>query len=319
MALYHSLLALATNQPVGRFNKRFDFRGVEVKTINKCVRLIKNRLITDPDDAKLVPKDWFLYPSQSVTDGTTIEATLFEKTLSTQLSQILACTGYFIGTEDMVAWKNSIKQITDEPRLAKIADDYRIKAHVLFWASLGFADVECPAPSATQFVQYYMTRAQNSFCIKTLYASAGAGGDVIPPKKKKKRLRSDSDDSSPKERPTKIAKTDSLVAGTLPSVTGTNAKPNDKKAGSVPWVWAAHIRQFPATYGTTKALLTSDPNITEKCLCAIGGGLHSPEGCMARLVINKWSKQTLPATASKLDIRSALTKLKAARGIKERV
>lgn len=290
--------------------------------------MVKNRIITDPDDAKLNPKDWFIYPTSSVMEAATIEATLFEKSLSTQLAQILACGGYFIGTEDMVAWKNTIRVLTDEPRLAKIADDYKIKAHVLFWVSLGFADMECPAPSATQFIQYYMHKAQSSFCIKAIYGTSnlggtpGGSGNFRDPGKGKNKRKPFEERDHGDDPPTKILKHDNdttkLNASTLPRASGKTLKNHDLRVGTVPAVWLQHVRQFPAVYNTTVEKLMQDSNISPKCACGVGGGSHSSDACMSRLVVNKWGHTKLTEASTKADIQTALSKLKQSKGIKER-
>ena len=336
MAFYHSLLALALNQPVGRFNKRFDFKGVEVRAINKCIRMVKNRIISDPDDPKLSPSEWFIYPSSSSIDATTIEATLFEKSLSTQLAQILACGGYFIGTDDMTAWKNAIKVQTDEPRISKIANDYRIKAHLLFWVALGFTDIESPAPSATQFVTYYITRAQSSYCIKLLCGSRATGdGAVKSSSKKSKRgkrsraaLSSDDEVAPPLKSNKKSKKRDevhkvpdsvTLSDGKLPSPLGKASKSYDSNKGAVPWIWIQHVKRFPRAYGTTPGKLLSDPSISPRCPCGVGGGNHHNDGCISKLIVNKWSPNAdLTATSTRAQISDALSKLKTSKGIKEK-
>jgi hypothetical protein len=351
VAFYHALLSLAMNQPVGKFNKRYDFRGVEVRTINLNLRKVRNKVITDPDDPKLDSDEWFSYPTPTEVQSTTIEAAEIECSLSTQLSQILACAGYFRGTEDMTAWRNSIKSHTDAPQLAKIANFYKIRSHLLFWTAIGFSDMDCPASSATQFVTFYMHRAQSTFCVRALCVDTKkdkANDQKFPNLKVKnnklnKRQRANENKDRRAAKSAKLSGGHPLIlpptsgggagnntmsgqvdlsklqANQLPLPTGIYARSFDANQGIVPWIWAQHVRKFYKTYGASHELLTSAPDATNKCQCGAGGGNHAPAGCITILVLRKWSPNAgISVNSTRAEMHQALTALKASKGLSEK-
>jgi hypothetical protein len=354
IGLYHGLLNIATHQPIGEFDKRQDFKGVEIKAIIKAIRLVKSRVITDPDDEKLNSADWFRY--HAPVDGTTatLEASTYDRTLSMQLAQILACKGYFQGTKQMITWRNLIKQVTDSPLLSQIANKYRIKAHLLFWVSLGFADPEAPATSATSFIYHHMSLAQNNYCIKALanvdtkqeggrgrgrdrrrggnrkrsrsgdYANAredSRGGNKRNNGRHRSRDRGNGKDkinkqSIKEENHSPAAVPGKMIDSQLPSTTGSNSRPRDQVDGVIPWQWQQHVRKFPKTYGTSAKLMQHDSNIDPRCPCGIGGGCHSPDGCIALLLLKKWAPHAKTSKSSSAeDIAKQIDKLKKSKGV----